>query len=49
MNNELADKGEILNENIKKLNIELNNLRNDTSKLDEIKALQAQLMALKSE
>jgi len=49
MNNELADKGEILNDNIKKLNDELNSLRNDTTKNDEIKAIQAQLMALKSE
>jgi hypothetical protein len=49
MNNELADKGEILNDNIKKLNDELNSLRNDTTKNDEIKAIQAQLIALKSE
>ena len=49
MNNELADKVSILNDNIKKLNDELNNLRNDTTKNDEIKAIQAQLMALKSE
>lgn len=49
MNTELVDKVSILNENIKKLNDELNHLRNDTTKADEIKAVQAQLMALKSE
>jgi len=45
----LVDKVSILNDNIKKLNDELNLLKNDTSKADEIKAVQAQLMAIKSE